>query len=77
MDVVGPRDGRGTVGEPIDGMGADIARRLPEAYEATARRKALDRALKSVLADRVEDHVDAVARGEIQNRFGEVLASRD
>src|ERR1700722_2792241 len=60
MDVVGPRDGRGTVGKAIDGMGSYIARRLPKAYEAAARREALDRALKRVLADRVEDHLEPV-----------------
>ena len=58
-------------------MGPYIARRLPKAYEPAARREALDRTLKRVLADRVEDHVDAAARGEIQDGFGEILAARD
>ena len=54
MDVIGPRDGHGPVRKPIDGMGADIARRLAKADEMAARREALDRALERVLADRVD-----------------------
>ena len=52
--------------KPIDGMGSDIARRLAKAYEPAARRKARDRALKRVLADGVEDHVDAAAGGKFR-----------
>src|SRR5258707_2737991 len=58
-------------------MGAYIARRLPKAYEPATRRETLNRTLKRVLADRVEDHVDAAARGKIHDSFGEVLAARD
>src|SRR5579863_7854491 len=57
-------------------MGADIARRLPEAYEPATRRKALNRTFKRVLADRVEHHVDAAARGKFENSLGEILAAR-
>ena len=58
-------------------MGAYIARRLPKTYEPATRREALNRTLKRVLTDRVEDHVDAAARGKIQDNFGEVLTASD
>ena len=77
VNVVRSRDSDRAMRQLINRMNADIARRLPKAYEAAARGKAFDRACERVLADGVEDNIDPAAdEVEIQdNRFGEVLAA--
>src|ERR1700729_1375799 len=61
----------------INRMNADVARRLAKADQVTARGKAPNRARERVLADGVEDNVDAAALSEIEHSSGEVLAARN
>ena len=77
MPVVGAREGDRTVGEFVDGIRADVARRLTKAHEATARREGIERGLERVLADGVVDDLNAAPIRQPLHGSRDIFARRN